>query len=170
MILFVVSVDIRLNENLLFILNFVLVFMLGWKAIFLIMELIVSFSDDTEVSSAQLKRFNESVIDPKFLLEVETTSFCFDNNLSISSNIIFYCIMLFLLEKYDLHAFQNGLALQWTLSFSKYCNLSCLFRFATKFRCPLTHYVLVLPSYRNQSIDLLCKSIDWFLYQGNTGT
>ena len=27
----------------------------------------------------------------------------------------------------------------------------------------------VLPSYRNQSIGLLCKSIDWFLYEGNTG-
>ena len=27
----------------------------------------------------------------------------------------------------------------------------------------------VLPSYRNQSIDLLCKSIDWFLYDGNFG-
>ena len=25
----------------------------------------------------------------------------------------------------------------------------------------------VLPSYRNQSIDLLCKSMDWFLYEGN---
>ena len=25
-------------------------------------------------------------------------------------------------------------------------------------------------SYRNQSIDLLCKSIDWFLHEGNTGT
>ena len=23
---------------------------------------------------------------------------------------------------------------------------------------------------RNQSIDLLCKLIDWFLYEGNTGT
>ena len=34
----------------------------------------------------------------------------------------------------------------------------------------LTHYVPVLPSYRSQSIDLLCKSIDWFLYEGNTGT
>ena len=33
----------------------------------------------------------------------------------------------------------------------------------------LTHYVPVLPSYRNQSIDLLCKSIDWFLYEGSTG-
>ena len=27
----------------------------------------------------------------------------------------------------------------------------------------------VLPSYRNQSIDLLCKPIDWFLYEGSTG-
>ena len=27
----------------------------------------------------------------------------------------------------------------------------------------------VLFSYRNQSIDLLWKSIDWFLYEGNTG-
>ena len=28
----------------------------------------------------------------------------------------------------------------------------------------------VLPSYRNESIDLLCKSIDWFLFEGSTGT
>ena len=34
----------------------------------------------------------------------------------------------------------------------------------------LTHLVPVLPSYRNQSIDLHSKSIDWFLYEGNTGT
>ena len=27
----------------------------------------------------------------------------------------------------------------------------------------------VLPSYRNKSIDLNSKSIDWFLYEGNTG-
>ena len=27
----------------------------------------------------------------------------------------------------------------------------------------------VLTSYRNQSMDLLCKSIDWFLYEGKTG-
>ena len=26
----------------------------------------------------------------------------------------------------------------------------------------------VLPWYRNQSIDLHSKSIDWFLYEGNT--
>ena len=31
----------------------------------------------------------------------------------------------------------------------------------------------LLPSCRNQSIDLMCKSsesIDWFLYEGNAGT
>ena len=27
----------------------------------------------------------------------------------------------------------------------------------------------VLPAYRNQSIDLHTKSIDWFLYEGSTG-
>ena len=26
-----------------------------------------------------------------------------------------------------------------------------------------------LPAYRNQSIDLPCKSIDWFLFDGNSG-
>ena len=33
----------------------------------------------------------------------------------------------------------------------------------------LTHEIPVLLSYRNQSIDLRSKSIDWFLYEGNTG-
>ena len=83
------------------------------------MELIVSFPDDIEVSSGQLKRFKESVIDPKCLLKIAATSFCFDNNLSFSSNIIFSCILLFLFEKYGLHAFQNGLELQSTLNFSQ---------------------------------------------------
>ena len=32
-----------------------------------------------------------------------------------------------------------------------------------------TRVVPVLSLYRNQSIDLRCKSIDWFLYEGNTG-
>ena len=31
----------------------------------------------------------------------------------------------------------------------------------------LTHETPKLPLYRNQSIDLLYKSIDWFLYDGN---
>ena len=64
------------------------------KGNFLIMELIVSFPDDIEVSSGQLKRFNESVIDPKHLLKVEATSFCFDNNFYFSSNVIFSFILL----------------------------------------------------------------------------
>ena len=86
------------------------------------MQLIVSFPDDTEVSSGQLKRFNESVIDPKFSLKVEATSFCFDNNLSFLSNIIFFVFhyilyfFLFLYEKYSLQAFQNGFGVQPTLS------------------------------------------------------
>ena len=33
----------------------------------------------------------------------------------------------------------------------------------------LTHLVPVLLSYRNLSTDLLCKSNDWFLFEGNTG-
>ena len=69
------------------------------------MELIVSFPDDSEVSSGQLKRFNKSVIDPKCLLKVEAASFYFDKNSSFSTNI-FSCILLFLFEKYDLHASQ----------------------------------------------------------------
>ena len=61
----------------------------------------------------------------------------FDNILSFSSNIIFSCTLVFLFEKYGLHAFQNGLKLQSTLRFSKYCNLAYLFRFANSFRCHL---------------------------------
>ena len=38
-----------------------------------------------------------------------------------------------------------------------------------KLEVSLTHLMPVLPSYRNQSIDLQSKSIDWFLYEGNTG-
>ena len=33
----------------------------------------------------------------------------------------------------------------------------------------LTHLMPKLPSYRNHSTDLLCKSIDWFIYDGNYG-
>ena len=97
----------------------------------------MSFSDYIEISSGQLTRFNESVTDPKRLLKVEVISFCFDCGLSFSSNIMFSCILLFLFEKYGSHAFQNGLELPPTLSFSKYCNLAYLFRFATSFRCDL---------------------------------
>ena len=36
-------------------------------------ELIVPFPDDTEVSSGQLQRFDESVVDPKLSLKIEAT-------------------------------------------------------------------------------------------------
>ena len=41
---------------------------------------------------------------------------------------------------------------------------------ATRSIITLTHYVTVLPSYRNQSTELHGKSIDWFLYEGDTDT
>ena len=115
---------------------------LWWKASFLTMELIVSFPDHIEVFSGQVKRFNASVTGTKCLLKGEATSFCFDNNLSFSSNI-FSCILLFLFENHGLNAFQNGFELQSTLSFSKYCNLAYLFRFVTKFRCRLNLTMLL---------------------------
>ena len=34
----------------------------------------------------------------------------------------------------------------------------------------LNPLIASVPSYRNQSIDLQNKSIDWSLYEGNTGT
>ena len=78
-ILFMVSVDTRLNKNSLLILNFFFIAFILWcKANFLIMELILSFPDDIEVSSDQLERFEESVVDLKCLLKIEGTSFCFD--------------------------------------------------------------------------------------------
>ena len=53
-----VSVDTWLNKKSLLILNFFFIaFFLWWKANFLLMELIVSFPDDIELSSDQLKRF-----------------------------------------------------------------------------------------------------------------
>ena len=58
-----------------------------------------------------------------------------DSNLPFLSNVIFSCILLLFL--YGLHSFQNGLELQSTESFAKYCYLVYLFRFATKFRCRL---------------------------------
>ena len=71
-----------------------------------------------------------------------TSILLFNNILSFSSNIIFSCTLLFLFEKYSLHAFQNGLELQSTLSFSKHCKLVYLFRFANRFRC---HLNLTMP-------------------------
>ena len=47
-------------------------------------------SDKDIIISGQVKRFNESVIDPKYLLKAERTFFCFDNNLPFSSNMFSY--------------------------------------------------------------------------------
>ena len=96
----------------------------------------MSFADDIKISLGQLKKFNKSVTDQKCLLKVGTISFCLDKSLSFSSNNIFLYITIYF-EKYGLHAFQNDFELQSTLSFSKYCNLTFLFRFATKFHCHL---------------------------------
>ena len=76
MIVFMVSVDRCLNKNSLLILNFFFIaFILWWKTHFLIMVLFLSFPDDIEVSSDQLKRFDESVVDPKCLLKIEVIFF-----------------------------------------------------------------------------------------------
>ena len=64
-----------------------------------------------KMSSGQLNRFNQSLIDPKYLLKIVAKSFSFDNYLFFSINIIFSCILLFSFEKYGLHTFQSGLEL-----------------------------------------------------------
>ena len=162
-----VTVDTRLNENLLLILNFFFIaFMLGWKAKFSIIELILFSPDDIEVSLGQLKRFNESLIYPKYLLKVEATSFCFDNSLSFSSNIIFSCILLFLFEKYGFHEFQNDLKLHPLFSFSKYWNLTCLFRCANTFCCRLNLTMSIgffdlLALFLRRDLIIIC--FQWFL-------
>ena len=50
-------------------------------------------SDKDIIISGQVKRFNQSVIDPKYLLKAERTFFCVDNNLPFSSNM-FSCMLL----------------------------------------------------------------------------
>ena len=138
MTLFMVFSSTWLNENLLLIFNFFFIAFILWlMPSFLILELIVLFPDNILVPLDQLKRLDKSAVDPKRLLKFSVTSFCFGKNLSFSSSIRFSCILLFLFEKYGLHAFQIDLELPSTLSFSKYCNLACLFRFATRFRCHL---------------------------------
>ena len=65
------------------------------------------------------------------------------------------------------HFYPFGVSAKLILSFSYPLLTTWLLR--RLFECKLTHYMPVLPSYRNQSIDLMWKSIDWFLYEGNTG-
>ena len=88
-----VSEDTWLNKNSILILNFFFIaFILQWKSIFLIMGLLMSFPDDIEVSLSQLKRFNEPVIDPEFLLNIAATS---DH---LTSDLIIICFRRFLLR------------------------------------------------------------------------
>ena len=61
---------------------------LSVKGKFFTTELIVWFPGDIEVFADQLKRFNESVIDPKCLLKIAATSFCFDNNFSFQARLL----------------------------------------------------------------------------------
>ena len=61
-------------------------------------KLIASIPDDNEVSSGQLKRFKEPVIDPKCLLKIAATSFCFDNNLSFQAILYFLVYNCFYLR------------------------------------------------------------------------
>ena len=63
------------------------------------MELILSFPDDTEVSSDQLKRFDESVVDPKCLLKIEGTSIFFLLKFILFKQYyLFLYITIFILE------------------------------------------------------------------------
>ena len=68
------------------------------KCKFLLMDLIVSFLNDIEVSSGQLKKFKESLIDPKCLLKITATSFCFDSNLSFQATLHFLVYNYFYLR------------------------------------------------------------------------
>ena len=94
-----VSVDSWFNENSLLLLNFFFsVFIISVKGKFFIMELIVSFPDNIEVSSSQLKRFNESIIDPKCLLKIAATSFCLITFYPIQATFYFFVYYYFYLR------------------------------------------------------------------------
>ena len=136
LILFMVSVDTWFNENLLLILNFYYCFY-TLVTNYLIMKLIASFPNDIEVSSAQLKRLDESVVDPKCLLKVSVTSFCFlikIHHFQATYFLVYYYFYLrdtvYMLSKMDWNYHQHYF-------FSKYNNLAYLFRFATGFCCDL---------------------------------
>ena len=62
----------------------------------------------------------------------------------------------------------SNIAKNFQLSRTKY---SYIFNrgLAPQSKLILTHEIPLLPSYRNQSIDLHSKSNDWSLYEDNTG-
>ena len=49
------------------------------------------------------------------------------------------------------------------------CKKSARAKILTGCKTTLTFYRPMFPSHTNQSVDLFCKSIDWFLYDGNIG-
>ena len=67
-------------------LNSLLLFYLCEKQTFWKLNLLPA---DIGVSVDQLKKFSESVIDPKWLLKVEATFFCCDSNIPFSTKICF---------------------------------------------------------------------------------
>ena len=72
------------------------------------------FNNDIEVSSRQLKRFNQSVIDPNVYWKLQRGPFVLIATYPFQATLYFHFIssnsmLLFLFEKYGLHAFQNGL-------------------------------------------------------------
>ena len=58
----------------------------------------MSFPDDNEVSSSQLKRFNESVIDPEFLMKIAATSFCLITFYLFQAKLYFFVCYYFYLR------------------------------------------------------------------------
>ena len=98
-ILFIVSVDTWLSKNLHLILNFFFIAFTLWsKANFLIVKLIVSFPDHIEVSSGQLKTFNESVIDPKCYWKLELHLLFWWQFILFKQHYIFLYITIFIWE------------------------------------------------------------------------
>ena len=83
------------------------------------MKLILSFPVDIEACSGQLKGYDESVVDRICLRKIKPTSFCFDDNLSFSSNILYYYFYLrgrvYMLSKivwnYDQHLVSQSTAI-----------------------------------------------------------
>ena len=88
----------------------------------------------------------------------------------IVSFLMISCMLLFFFEKYGLHAFQNGLKLQSTLSFSKYCSLAYFFRLVNRFRCHLNLTMLLgfFDMFLRHDLIIICfrrallKWVFWF--------
>ena len=132
-----VSEDTWLNKNSLLILNFFFIaFILWWKANFLIMELIVSFPDDIEVSSSQLKRFNESVIDPECLLKIAATSFCLITFYPFQATL-YVLVYYYFIWELRFTCFPKWFRITINTKFLKLLQFGYLFRFCNRFFCHL---------------------------------